>query len=303
MPRPGRNSYGGEKKPPYSYISLTAMAIQNSPEKMLTLSDIYKFIMDRFSFYRKNTKRWQNSLRHNLSFNDCFVKIPRRPDRPGKGSYWTLHPEAWNMFDNGSFLRRRKRYKSNTDNEKLCDTSCAMTTFNPVHARPPCDLSGNWRPSPNPPMYPRATNALIPTASIYRLFGDPTAPFNSNNLVVSNQTVVWSGHKPVRKSFKIDDILSAETFKPVTFNTYPAPNNEWLPTYNVASACNTNKKSASSQLTANDESRGWMAATSPVNLSDGNGTPGRMGEKSRTAEPGDTLVEEDNDIIDVVGED
>ncbi|XP_076305265.1 forkhead box protein B1-like [Tachypleus tridentatus] len=110
MPRPGRSTYG-DQKPPYSYISLTFMAIQSSPEKMLTLSDIYKFIMDRFPYYRKNTQRWQNSLRHNLSFNDCFIKIPRRPDRPGKGSYWALHPGCGDMFENGSFLRRRKRFK------------------------------------------------------------------------------------------------------------------------------------------------------------------------------------------------
>ncbi|ROT79090.1 Fork head domain-containing protein FD4 [Penaeus vannamei] len=110
MPRPSRESYG-DQKPPYSYISLTAMAIWNSHEKMSTLSEIYKFIMDNFPYYRKNTQRWQNSLRHNLSFNDCFIKIPRRPDRPGKGAYWTLHPSAMNMFENGSFLRRRKRFK------------------------------------------------------------------------------------------------------------------------------------------------------------------------------------------------
>uniref|UniRef100_A0A8C9WMZ1 Forkhead box B2 n=1 Tax=Scleropages formosus TaxID=113540 RepID=A0A8C9WMZ1_SCLFO len=110
MPRPGKNSYS-DQKPPYSYISLTAMAIQSSQEKMLPLSDIYKFIMDRFPYYRENTQRWQNSLRHNLSFNDCFIKIPRRPDQPGKGSFWALHPDCGDMFENGSFLRRRKRFK------------------------------------------------------------------------------------------------------------------------------------------------------------------------------------------------
>ncbi|XP_015912682.1 forkhead box protein B1-like [Parasteatoda tepidariorum] len=110
MPRPGRSTYG-DQKPPYSYISLTFMAINSSSEKMLTLSEIYKFIMDRFPYYQKNTQRWQNSLRHNLSFNDCFIKIPRRPDRPGKGSYWALHPACGDMFENGSYLRRRKRFK------------------------------------------------------------------------------------------------------------------------------------------------------------------------------------------------
>ncbi|NXO11363.1 FOXB2 protein, partial [Oriolus oriolus] len=109
MPRPGKSSYS-DQKPPYSYISLTAMAIQHSAEKMLPLSDIYKFIMERFPYYREHTQRWQNSLRHNLSFNDCFIKIPRRPDQPGKGSFWALHPDCGDMFENGSFLRRRKRF-------------------------------------------------------------------------------------------------------------------------------------------------------------------------------------------------
>ncbi len=105
-----RRSYT-HAKPPYSYISLITMAIQNSGSKMLTLSEIYQFIMDLFPFYRQNQQRWQNSIRHSLSFNDCFVKVPRTPDKPGKGSFWTLHPNSGNMFENGCYLRRQKRFK------------------------------------------------------------------------------------------------------------------------------------------------------------------------------------------------
>ncbi|KAG8181542.1 hypothetical protein JTE90_025188 [Oedothorax gibbosus] len=105
-----RRSYS-HAKPPYSYISLITMAIQNSPSKMLTLSEIYSFIMDLFPYYRQNQQRWQNSIRHSLSFNDCFVKVPRTPDKPGKGSFWTLHPDSGNMFENGCYLRRQKRFK------------------------------------------------------------------------------------------------------------------------------------------------------------------------------------------------
>lgn len=107
------------------------MAIWSSPEKMLPLSDIYKFITDRFPYYRKNTQRWQNSLRHNLSFNDCFIKVPRRPDRPGKGAYWALHPQAFDMFENGSLLRRRKRFKLHkNDKDILNEELAALANLN-----------------------------------------------------------------------------------------------------------------------------------------------------------------------------
>ncbi|ELR61236.1 Hepatocyte nuclear factor 3-beta [Bos mutus] len=111
-PKTYRRSYT-HAKPPYSYISLITMAIQQSPNKMLTLSEIYheiyQWIMDLFPFYRQNQQRWQNSIRHSLSFNDCFLKVPRSPDKPGKGSFWTLHPDSGNMFENGCYLRRQKR--------------------------------------------------------------------------------------------------------------------------------------------------------------------------------------------------
>ena len=108
-----------EVKPPYSYIALITMASESSPAGMMTLNEIYSFIEDRFPYFKENTQRWQNSIRHNLSLNDCFVKVSRNSVKPGKGNYWALHPKAGDMFGNGSFLRRSKRFKTQMSKQSL----------------------------------------------------------------------------------------------------------------------------------------------------------------------------------------
>lgn len=88
-------------RPPYSYSALIAMAIQNSQDKKLTLSQIYQYVADNFPFYKKSKAGWQNSIRHNLSLNDCFKKVARDEDDPGESVF---HPNK--LFKTCGYFER-----------------------------------------------------------------------------------------------------------------------------------------------------------------------------------------------------
>ncbi|XP_064472871.1 forkhead box protein E3-like [Ornithodoros turicata] len=98
-----------EPKPQHSYIGLIAMAILSSVDKKMVLSDIYQYILDHYPYFRNRGPGWRNSIRHNLSLNDCFVKAGRSAN--GKGHYWAIHPANIEDFKKGDFRRRKAQRK------------------------------------------------------------------------------------------------------------------------------------------------------------------------------------------------
>ncbi|OQV13836.1 putative Forkhead box protein L2 [Hypsibius exemplaris] len=99
----------GTKRPALSYVALIFKAIQESPGKKLALTDIYAYIIGKYPYFVNNKKGWQNSIRHNLSLNDCFIKLPREPGTgERKGCYWAVDPACEEMYKDGNYQRRRR---------------------------------------------------------------------------------------------------------------------------------------------------------------------------------------------------
>ncbi|PIC52227.1 hypothetical protein B9Z55_002418 [Caenorhabditis nigoni] len=111
----GSRSKKRKEKPPYSYIALIAMAISKRPDKKATLAEIYEYLKENFEFFRGEYAGWRNSIRHNLSLNECFVKLPKDTGesyRGRKGHKWTISDSCEFMLEENGFRRRPRGYKA-----------------------------------------------------------------------------------------------------------------------------------------------------------------------------------------------
>lgn len=117
-------------KPSPTYIALIAKVILSSPSKKLNLAAIYRAMEDQFPYLRNRGPGWRNSVRHNLSVHDCFVKVNRCED--GRGHYWGIHQAHLRDFQQDNFRRyrtvrgrrERERYNDITGHLAWMKTSC-----------------------------------------------------------------------------------------------------------------------------------------------------------------------------------
>jgi forkhead box protein O3 len=87
-----RNAWGN-----MSYADLITQAILNSPDKRLTLSQIYDWMVQNVPYFRdkgdsNSSAGWKNSIRHNLSLHSRFMRIQN--EGAGKSSWWVINPDA-----------------------------------------------------------------------------------------------------------------------------------------------------------------------------------------------------------------
>ncbi|PIA15279.1 winged helix DNA-binding domain-containing protein, partial [Coemansia reversa NRRL 1564] len=95
---PTSNNTRKRRRPPYSYTALIAQAIISSEHQQLTLRQIYDSINQMYPQMCQGPDiGWQNTIRHNLSLNQCFKRIPRQQlpislssSLRGRGSYWSV---------------------------------------------------------------------------------------------------------------------------------------------------------------------------------------------------------------------
>nr|AKS48288.1 forkhead box P [Apostichopus japonicus] len=81
-------------RPPFTYAALIRQAILDSPDRQLTLNEIYNWFTRVFAYFRRNAATWKNAVRHNLSLHKCFVRVENV-----KGAVWTV--------DEVEFMKRR----------------------------------------------------------------------------------------------------------------------------------------------------------------------------------------------------
>ncbi|KAJ8348842.1 hypothetical protein SKAU_G00274310 [Synaphobranchus kaupii] len=108
-----RNAWGNQ-----SYADLISQAIESSPEKRLTLAQIYDWMVSTVPYFKdkgdsNSSAGWKNSIRHNLSLHNKFLRVNN--ESTCKSSWWMLNSEG----SKGTKAPRQRAASMDSSSSKL----------------------------------------------------------------------------------------------------------------------------------------------------------------------------------------
>jgi hypothetical protein len=205
-------------KPPYSYATLITYAINKSPQKRLSLNQIYDWLETHYPYLKTSSKGWKNSVRHNLSHNPTFYKVSRPSGEPGKGSLWTIDENMLNELSCKNIQFGGVK-ESNTPNHSPVSNSDASENFGY-----PQNFQFTRRSTVSDIYHPYFTQNSNPApATNLHLARRHSQPMVTNMTNCSNNSTAYQNHYTN---------TSAENFQSPSSNpysTYPSSTTSYMP--------------------------------------------------------------------------
>ncbi|MBW02127.1 Forkhead box protein P4, partial [Eschrichtius robustus] len=152
-------------RPPFTYASLIRQAILETPDRQLTLNEIYNWFTRMFAYFRRNTATWKNAVRHNLSLHKCFVRVENV-----KGAVWTVDEREY----------QKRRPPKMTGSPTLVKNMISGLSYGALNASYQAALAESSFPLLNSPgmLNPGSASSLLPLS--HDDVGAPMEPLPSN---------------------------------------------------------------------------------------------------------------------------
>lgn len=213
-----------------------------NPGRKAQLCTICDWIVKNYPYFSKSDHRWQNSIRHNLSLQKCFVKLPHKSIATAlsnnsinnettppstvthqKSCYWTIPDEYIEGFINGDFFRHRHRgFGKNQKKTKSKGTNPTSTSTSSPPPPPSSVSSSSTSISSSQTTTTTSTPILTPKS---RNNSNDTPHHHSRH----HSTVATTDNK-ITTDYKLRSLSSTTSSPPPSLSstntTTPSNNNE-----------------------------------------------------------------------------